>query len=105
MSVTDGFSGVPWIAWGGVCPLLAAVYLVVWPRPKRQALIRGFWRRSILRWAHGAVWLVLAASFFLRIADWPGVQELASALALVGGLLYATFAATIADDRLRHSRP
>jgi hypothetical protein len=104
MSLTDGLAGVPWTVCGGVCLVIAAVYLIVWPRPKANASSRGSWRRRILRWGHGAVWLVLAAACFARVAAWAGVSDLANGVALVGGVLYLVFVASFVQDRLEASR-
>lgn len=46
-------------------------------------------RRIGLRWGHSAAWAALALSFLLRALDGPGA--LADALALAGGLVYATY--------------
>jgi drug/metabolite transporter (DMT)-like permease len=97
--MTDGFLGVPWPAWGGVCLAVAAIYTVVWPRPEQPASTHPSWRHPILRWAHAQVWLVLAGSCFLRAADWPGSADGANALALLAALLYAIFLATLVIDR------
>jgi hypothetical protein len=66
--LTPGLLGVPWLVWSGACLGVAAVYVVVWPRPKQPAPA---WRRLVLRWAHALVWLALAGSCLLRAASAP----------------------------------
>jgi hypothetical protein len=94
--LTAGLLGVPWLIWGGVCLVLAAVYAVVWPRPRRAA---PGWRRLVLRWAHALVWLALAGSCLLRAASGPTVA--ADALAQAAALLYAAFLGAVVIDRAR----
>src|SRR5205823_1993786 len=98
--MTVGLFGVPWVVWGGLCLAVAAVYTVVWPRPRgtgaRQA--RPAWRRLILRWGHALVWLLLALSCFVRLSPRLGgsTSALLAVLALVA---YAIFLGTLLIDR------
>src|SRR6266540_2999045 len=95
--------GVPWVAWGGLCLVVAAVYAAVWPRPatvgagrtdppRRRRALR--WRRRVLRWGHALVWLLLALSCFARPSPGLGAPagNLLAALALIG---YAVFLGTL----------
>jgi hypothetical protein len=100
--------GVPWVAWGGLCLLVATVYTAIWPRPatagagrvdppRRRRALR--WRRRVLRWGHALVWLLLALSCFLRAAPragGAGAANLLAGLALAG---YAVFLGTLLIDR------
>lgn len=83
---------------GGLCLLIACIYLLKWPHPRRPL---SSWRRAVLRWAHGAVWLVLGASFFVRTAYSTEAAELANGLALVGAALYVMFVVALAVDRVQ----
>ena len=101
MFVSDGLLGVNWAVWGGVCLLVAAIYTLVWPRPRQAACPA--WRRAVLRWAHALVWLALGVSCFLRAADSSAVADAANALALLAALLYVVFMASLAVDRTARS--
>jgi drug/metabolite transporter (DMT)-like permease len=93
---TPGLFGVPWLVWTGVCLVVAAVYVVVWPRPKGSAPA---WRRLLLRWAHAVVWLALAGSCLVRAASGPSL--VADALAQGAAVVYATFLGTVVISRAR----
>jgi hypothetical protein len=97
--VSIGLLGIPWAVWGGLCLLVAAIYTVVWPRPKQPASARLAWRQPILRWMHAVVWLALVGSCFLRSTDWQGAPDGANALALLAASFYALFLATLVADR------
>ena len=84
-----------WLVLGGGCLVVAAIYAVIWPRPKPEAPARPLWRGLILRWGHSVVWIALAGSSFVR----PNAEGVANVLALVGGLLYALFIAAVVLDR------
>ena len=88
-----GLLGFAWAHWGGLCLLVAAIYTVVWPRPKQPASARLSWRQPILRWIHAVVWLALAGSCFLRGTDWRGAPDGANALAVLTAPLHALFLA------------
>ena len=87
-----------WLAFGVICLIVAAIYAVVWPQPK-LGFERPPWRHLILRWGHTAVWLLLAASCFVRSTDSASAIGPANVLALLGGLLYASFIANTVIDR------
>ena len=71
--------------------IVAAIYAVVWPRPK-PGVERPAWRHVILRWGHSAVWLLLATSCFVRSTDRVSATGAANVIALLGGLLYVNLA-------------
>lgn len=87
-----------WLA--GACLLVAAIYVVYWPRPKGGVALP-LWRQLVLRWGHSAVWVILALSFLLRTAESETVAAQANALALAGGLLYVAFMAVTFSERRR----
>jgi len=89
---------VLWLALGGACVIVAAIYAVVWPRPK-PGVERPAWRHVILRWGHSAVWLLLATSCFVRSTDRVSATGAANVIALLGGLLYVGFIAGTVIDR------
>jgi hypothetical protein len=88
---------------GCACLIVAAAYVFFWPRPK-PGTVRPLWRHIVLRWGHSAVWVVLAASFFLRSLDADALVGQANVLALVGGLLYVVFIAASVIDRAEGAR-
>ena len=94
---------VSWSTWGVLALLVALLYSVVWPRPKTalDAEQRSRWTRLILRWAHAAVWLLLATFCFVQ-AGWFGLSiPAASTLAWSALVLYLLFLATFFRDRVR----
>ena len=92
-----------WLLVGGACLIVAAAYGVFWLRPK-PGTVRPLWRHVVLRWGHTAVWVLLAASFFLRSLDADGLVGQANVVALAGGLLYAVFIAAAFIDRAEGAR-
>jgi hypothetical protein len=92
--------GVPWVAWGGLCLAVAAVYTVVWPRPRGTGAgpARPEWRRLVLRWGHALVWLLLALSCFVRPSARLGGPA-AGILAILALVAYAIFLGTLLIDR------
>jgi hypothetical protein len=97
------FLGVSWTVWGGFCLVIAAVYFIVWPKP-RAAARRSPWRQAILRYSHGLVWLFLALSCFVRAGALPGGLGLANGLALAALGCYALFMGAIAAERAGQRR-
>jgi hypothetical protein len=88
---------VPWLALAGGCVVIAAVYAVVWPRPKGGAA-RPPWRHLLLRWGHSAVWALLAVSFLARTAG-DTATAAANTLAIAALALYAAFLVVAFLDR------
>ena len=78
--------GVPWPLWGCACLIVAGIYTVVQPHGPACS---SAWLRFILRWGHAAVWLVLAASCFVRVLEGAGVPDLANLVALLALTAYA----------------
>jgi drug/metabolite transporter (DMT)-like permease len=99
--MTGTFLGVPWLVWGGVCLVIAAIYVVVWPRPKTSGLgtSRPAWRHLVLRWFHPLVWVLLAISCFIRPIVGRDDSSLANGIALLALVVYAIFMGTLALDR------
>ncbi len=96
--------GLPWWVWGLLCLVVAAIYLVVWPRPPRTsgALARPPWRRFVLRWFHSLVWALLALSCFIQASQIAGGGVVGGVLAVLAGLMYLIFVgALVADLRIR----
>jgi hypothetical protein len=58
------FLGIPMFMWGGLCLVVAAIFVVVWPadRVTNASTVRLF----VIRWFHALVWVFLAASCFIR---------------------------------------
>jgi hypothetical protein len=103
MTATTLF-GLPWYVWGLLCLVVAAIYLVVWPRPSRKsaALVRPSWRQFVLRWFHSLVWALLALSCFVQASQIAGSGAVGGGLAILAGLLYLIFiGALVADARIR----
>jgi hypothetical protein len=103
MTATTLF-GLPWYVWGLLCLVVAAVYLVIWPRPSRKggAPARPRWRQFVLRWFHSLVWLLLALSCFVRASQLAGSAAVGSALAVLAALMYIVYmGALVADLRVR----
>jgi hypothetical protein len=77
--------------------VIAAIYVVVWPRPKGGAP-RPPWRHLLLRWGHSAVWALLAVSFLERSAGEAGTAA-ANTLAISALALYTAFLVVAFLDR------
>ena len=89
-----------WLTLAAGCAIVAAIYAVLWPRPK-AGMSRATWRALLLRWGHSAVWVLLAVSFLMRASDTIGVAAQANLIAILGGLLYLTFLVTLVIERRR----
>lgn len=98
--------GIPYFTWGLVCLGLAVLWYYVWPQdrtpePLKQLpeyIPRPAWIHSVLRWFHALVWVMLAAMCWFLDA---GQATLASASALVAGIMYVTFVVALVKDRRR----
>ena len=95
------FLGLPWFVWGALCLLVAAIYLVVWPRPRGATSARPLWRRVVLRWFHALVWALLAASCFVQAVQAPRAASIGSVLALTALLVYIVFMVTLTAERVK----
>ena len=84
--------------------VIAAVYVVVWPRPKTTGgttpLARPLWRHIILRWFHALAWVLLAISFFVRPSLAFGGSATANILMVLALLTYAIFVGTLLVGRV-----
>jgi hypothetical protein len=102
----DTLLGIPLAALGLICLGIAALFYFIWPRDKTPEAVkqqpgyqpRPAWMQAILRWSHLLVWLLLAATCFLASA---GQSALASATALLAGILYLLFVTTLMKDKQR----
>jgi hypothetical protein len=91
MTTTIGLLGVPSAMLGGLCLVVAAIYTVIRPSPAQAATTRQSVPQLTLRWAHAAVWLLLAGSSCLRTVDWTDTARVANVLALLALAVYAIF--------------
>ena len=89
--------------WGAVCLVVAAVYSFWTPGFSAKAVVAApsVWQFFILRWFHPLVWVVLAASFFIRGSSLAHRRSVANVLALIALALYLTFLLTFALFRMR----
>lgn len=96
--------GLPWFVWGCLSLVVAAVYVVVWPRPRTiggsTLLARPLWRHIILRWFHALAWVLLAISFFLRPSLAFGGAVTANILMVLALVTYAIFIGTLLVERV-----
>lgn len=81
------FGVIPWWVCGVVALALTVLWAVVWPSEASGS--NGF-RYLVVRWGHSLVWVLLGASFFVRMGP-SGVQGLAEGLAVAGGACYLAF--------------
>lgn len=80
------------IAGTAVCLVVAAIYVVIWPSDDAAGLAGA--HRFVLRWAHPAVWVVLAAACLLFGGRAPAVAT--RRVAAVGLGLYVAFVVALA---------
>ena len=98
--------GIPYVTLGLVCLGLAVLWYFVWPKDRTPEPLRQLpeykprpaWMESVLHWFHVLAWVMLAAMFwFLDAAQ----TTLASASALIAGLMYVTFVVAMIKDGQR----
>ena len=98
--------GISFFVLGLVCLGLAVLWYYVWPKDRTPEPFkqlpeykpRSAWMQSVLRWFHALVWVMLAATcWFLDAAQ----TTLASASALIAGIMYATFVVALIKDGRR----
>lgn len=85
------FFGLPFVVWGVVCLVVAVVFVFVWPHD-RVADAAGL-RYVVVRWGHTLVWLLLAASCFVRAVLGAAGAGLANNVAFGALLVYLAFLA------------
>lgn len=98
--------GIPDFALGLICLGLAGLWYFVWPKERTPEPLkklpeyqpRPAWMEAVLRWFHALVWVMLAAMWWLLDA---GLQPLATASALVAGIMYLTFVVALTKDKQR----
>ena len=83
--------GLPSLVWIGACLAVAVLYMFLWPQQK-VAPDTAWTRYLVLRTFHALVWLLLAASFWLRGLD--GGATAANRVALTALVAYLVFMAT-----------
>jgi hypothetical protein len=83
--MTDLF-GIPLPFIGFLCFILAAVFVYVWPKPKKDEN-RGMWLNMGLHYLHPLVWVLLSMTAFL-LKDY---FQAAIVTAALGGLVYVFF--------------
>jgi hypothetical protein len=100
------FLGISLMAWGFICLLIAAIYMIFYPHPKKVTHTDSYrkGRYVILRWFHSIVWLLLGISCFMWGDYIPGKTVLANILALLSLLIYVIFVVTIAMERKAQRR-
>jgi hypothetical protein len=89
--------GVPNLVWGGVCLVLAIVWVIVWPSDKvaAGAVLRFF----ILRWFHALTWLLLALAAFIAAFKLFGGDGTARLVAFLSLPVYLIFLITFVTSR------
>ncbi len=86
------FAYAPPLYWAAGSVLMALLYFRFWPRRKAEGLTSGA-RYLVLRWSHGAVWLLLAGSLALHaLPDESGTaRSVAKLVAVLALLTYVAF--------------
>ena len=98
--------GIPYFTLGLMCLGLAVVWYTVWPKDRTPEPFkqlpeykpRPAWLQSVLRWFHALVWVMLAATCWFADA---GQTTLATASAMVAGIMYVTFVVALIKDGQR----
>jgi hypothetical protein len=98
--------GIPYFTLALGCLGLAALWYFVWPKDRTPEPLkqlpeykaRPAWVHSVLRWFHTLAWVALAAMFLFLDA---GQTTLASATAVLGGVMYVTFVVALIKDGQR----
>lgn len=92
--MTLGFLNIPMYGWAAVALVIAAIFVVVVPSADKVALLEGL-PFLIVRWFHSLVWVLLAASFFLKGTGNESLKGVSDILAMLGGLCYAVYFITM----------
>lgn len=91
--MNDTFLGFPYVGWGTICLVIAALYFFVWPKaPGRN---RPPLAHFIFRYFHSLVWLLLAAACFGRIFT----AALTKIFGLAALFTYLTFIGAVVLER------
>lgn len=88
--MTQGFLNIPWIVWGGLALIVAAVFVFVVPPADKVNAASGF-QFVVLRWFHSLCWLLIALNFFMRAMGDGRFNGMANLLAAGGGIAYAVY--------------
>jgi tryptophan-rich sensory protein len=96
--MNETFLGLPWIVWTVLCLIVAIINTLIWPHPNEHGPERPPWRKFILRWAHGLVWVYLALSCLLRATKLVDAG-IADFVALLGLLTYIIFIMALISER------
>ena len=102
----ETFLGVSFLTWGLICLGLAVLWYFVWPKDRTPEPLkklpeykrRPAWMHSVLRWFHTLAWTMLAAMWWFLEA---GQVPLATASALIAGIMYVTFVVALIKDGRR----
>ncbi|MDX1995066.1 MAG: hypothetical protein SF029_21980 [bacterium] len=91
--MNTGFLNISWWVWGIGALLIAVVFAVFVPMADRVNAAVGM-QFFIARWFHSLVWLLLAASFFMRAVG-GNLTNWANPVAALGGVTYLIFLVTL----------
>lgn len=91
--MTPGFLNVPMYGWAAVALVIAGVFVVVVPSADKVATLEGL-NFIIVRWFHSLVWVLLAASFFMKGTGIEALKGASDIVGLLGGLCYAAYLIT-----------
>lgn len=82
-----------WPVLGVGALVVAGIFMVFVPGAEKVNALDGL-RFVIARWFHSLVWVLLAASFFMRGTAHETMRELANPVAMLGGLAYVVYIVT-----------
>lgn len=91
--MTPGFLNIPMYGWTAVALVIAAIFAVFVPSADKVMALEGS-SFVIMRWFHSLVWVLLAASFFLKGTGSESVKGFSDLLAMGGGVCYAVYLIT-----------
>jgi hypothetical protein len=94
--VSERLWGVPYLIWGGLALVVAAIFVVVIPN-KAAVLNASGLRFLILRWFHSLTWIALAGAAFLRAAG--GASGPARLIAMAALPLYLVYLFTVIANK------
>lgn len=82
-----------WPVLGVGALVVAGIFMVFVPGAEKVNALDGL-RFVIARWFHSLVWVLLAASFFMRGTAHETMREWANPVAMLGGLAYVVYIVT-----------